>query len=200
MKTKLFTLLTITSAISLSAQAETTVVEHYCGKDGVKFKESVQVDGAQRVYVGFGGKTQVLAKDKVAEPESLVQELDTNFETTQGCEDFLIRRYKQDPVARVTFEFNKDAVTPAAKFVLDGVDGKDITYNIVGNTDSVGAESYNLELGGARAHEVAQYLEENGLPYGSVRVISLGEMAPIAQNTTAEGRALNRRVDITLAE
>lgn len=201
MNKTLITLLTMASVIlSFNAQADTSIVEHYCGKQGAKFKESVTVGSAQRVYVAFGGRIQALGKDKVDEPESLVKAVDSDFEPMQECKDFLLRRYNQDPVARVTFPFDKDQVTDSGKFILDAVAAQRLTYNIVGNTDSVGTDAYNLDLGGSRAHEVAQYLEEKGLPYGSVRVVSLGEANPIAVNTTSEGRALNRRVDITLTE
>jgi outer membrane protein OmpA-like peptidoglycan-associated protein len=200
MNKKLITIIAVSSAISLGAHAETTVVEHYCGKENVKFVESVKVDAAQRVYVGYGGKSQVVAHQRVATTDSVVENINANVDTAQNCKDFLIRRYKQDPAGRVTFEFDKDDLTKTATFVLDGVGDDILTYNIVGNTDSVGTDAYNLELGGGRAHEVAQYLEKKGLPYGSVRVISLGEMDPIALNTTSEGRALNRRVDITLSK
>ncbi|MGX9418280.1 OmpA family protein [Vibrio sp. RC27] len=200
MKNKIITLIAVCSAISLSAQADTTVLQHYCGKSGVKFVESVEVDSANRVYVGFGGMTQDVGRNPVVESDAVIKSVNKDITVAQGCKDFLVRRYKEEPSGRVTFEFDKDELTPAAKFVLEGVGDELLTYNIVGNTDSIGTDNYNLELGGARAHEVAQYLEKNGLPYGSVRVISLGEMDPIALNTTAEGRALNRRVDITLSK
>ncbi len=200
MNKKRISLLMLTSAISFGAYADTTVVEHYCGKNGVKFKESVKVGAGERVYIGFGSRAQIKGKNKQPEPEALIENVNADFKTTKDCQDFMTHRYKEDPAARVTFEFNKDRLTSSAKFVLDGVRDKKATYNIVGNTDSVGSETYNLELGGGRAHEVAQYLEENGLPYGSTRVISLGEMNPIALNNTDEGRRLNRRVDVTLAK
>jgi outer membrane protein OmpA-like peptidoglycan-associated protein len=200
MNKKLITIIAMSSAISLGAYAETTVVEQYCGKDGVKFVESVKVDSAKRIYVGFGGMSQVVAKERVATTDSVIEDINANAAISPNCKDFLLRRYKQDPAGRITFDFDKDILKPTAKFVLDGVGNELTTYNIVGNTDSVGTDAYNLELGGSRAHEVAQYLEKNGLPYGSVRVVSLGEMDPIALNTTAEGRALNRRVDITLSK
>lgn len=200
MNIKLIPILVMSSAISLSAHAETTVVEQYCGKENVKFVESVKVDSAQRIYIGFGSMSQVVAKDRVATNDNVIDDINTKLEITQECKDFLLRRYKEDPAGRITFDFDKDEITPTAQFVLDGVGDELTSYNIVGNTDSVGTDDYNLELGGSRAHEVAQYLEKNGLPYGSVRVISLGEKDPIALNTTAEGRALNRRVDITLSK
>jgi len=200
MTRKLITLIAVSSAISLGAQADTTVLQHYCGKSGVKFVESVKVNSAERVYVGYGGKSQVVGKDRVMESDEILSGINDKLDLTEGCKDFLVRRYKEQPAGRVTFEFDKDDLTPTATFVLEGIGDEMLTYNIVGNTDAIGTDNYNLELGGARAHEVAQYLEANGLPYGSVRVISLGEKDPIALNSTSDGRALNRRVDITLSK
>ncbi|MDG4597605.1 MAG: OmpA family protein [Candidatus Contendobacter sp.] len=74
---------------------------------------------------------------------------------------------------------------------------------IVGNTDSKGTEAYNYQLGHRRANTVAAFLGEKGVPRSKMAVSSDGELNPVAPNTlpngkdNPEGRALNRRVDVT---
>ncbi|MCR9907718.1 porin [Vibrio campbellii] len=67
---------------------------------------------------------------------------------------------------------------------------------ITGHTDSIGSASYNQTLSERRAQSVANYLSERGVDIERIKVIGMGESQPIADNTTAQGREQNRRVDI----
>ncbi|WP_425049523.1 OmpA family protein [Psychromarinibacter sp. S121] len=69
---------------------------------------------------------------------------------------------------------------------------------VVGHTDNTGAASYNQDLSVRRANSVASVLIGAGTPSSRVSVSGRGEDAPIASNLTPEGRAQNRRVDITI--
>jgi outer membrane protein OmpA-like peptidoglycan-associated protein len=74
-----------------------------------------------------------------------------------------------------------------------------VYLEIQGHTDSTGPESYNLTLGERRAEAVRAYLnEEHQLPLHRMSVMSYGEAKPIADNSTAAGRAQNRRVTIVV--
>ncbi len=74
-----------------------------------------------------------------------------------------------------------------------------------GHTDSAGHDAVNLRVSRKRAQAVENYLVENGIARERIEVIALGEMRPLAPNAkldgTAdeEGRAANRRVDLTIA-
>ena len=73
------------------------------------------------------------------------------------------------------------------------------TYvDVVGYTDSTGADAYNQKLSEARASSVARYLESQGVLPARIVSSGMGEANPIASNATAEGRSLNRRVEIIL--
>jgi outer membrane protein OmpA-like peptidoglycan-associated protein len=73
------------------------------------------------------------------------------------------------------------------------------TYvDVIGHTDSTGAEAYNQQLSEARASSVARYLESQGVLPARVVSSGMGESQPIASNDTAQGRSLNRRVEIIL--
>jgi outer membrane protein OmpA-like peptidoglycan-associated protein len=74
------------------------------------------------------------------------------------------------------------------------------TYvDITGHTDSTGADAYNMQLSVARASSVARYLESRGILSQRIYTQGMGETRPIATNDTAQGRALNRRVEILLS-
>lgn len=101
----------------------------------------------------------------------------------------------------VTFGFDKAGLGEEAKAALDSFAARLITANqqiyieIQGHTDSTGDEDYNLKLGYERAQAVLRYLNmRHGLPLHRMSAISYGETAPVADNSTREGRAKNRRV------
>ncbi len=71
---------------------------------------------------------------------------------------------------------------------------------IAGHTDSVGSKDYNLRLSSARANAVRDYLVSRGVSITALTTAGYGESAPVATNATADGRAANRRVDLTLQE
>ena len=87
--------------------------------------------------------------------------------------------------------------------VLDSVvivlDEFDQTYiDIIGHTDSKGSKEYNQGLSEKRAHSVADYLESRAIISERVAAGGMGEADPVASNDTRKGRAMNRRVEITL--
>ncbi|WP_372870324.1 OmpA family protein [Shewanella sp.] len=103
----------------------------------------------------------------------------------------------------VTFAVDKTDLSPRAMQVLDSValvakEYDKTRLNVLGYTDSSGAESYNLRLSQVRASEVGNYLLAKGLKANRVSTQGMGEASPIASNATAEGRAQNRRVEIVL--
>ena len=67
---------------------------------------------------------------------------------------------------------------------------------ISGHTDNVGSEASNLKISENRSKAVASYLESKGVPMDRMIVKWFGESQPIDDNSTAEGRARNRRVEM----
>jgi len=109
---------------------------------------------------------------------------------------------KSYTIRGVNFEFDSAKLTPAAKGVLDeaasGIKAASgHTFNVVGHTDSVGSDAFNMGLGQRRASSVKEALVSRGVPASQLQTSSMGERQPIATNATAEGRAENRRVEIT---
>jgi len=70
---------------------------------------------------------------------------------------------------------------------------------LVGHTDSVGSDSYNLDLSARRARSVLERLIAAGVDPARVETIAAGEAMPRASNATEAGRAKNRRVEVLLS-
>ena len=88
--------------------------------------------------------------------------------------------------------------------VLDGVAQVARKYDktiieVAGHTDNVGGAEFNRQLSQRRAGSVAQYLESRGVAQSRILTAAGGEDHPIASNATEQGRAANRRVEVTLA-
>ena len=103
----------------------------------------------------------------------------------------------------ITFATNSSDLSPEFFDVLTSV-GKVLTeyeqtvVEVAGHTDSSGPENYNLSLSQRRAGSVAKYLETQGIINERLLTIGLGEGMPVADNSLASGRQLNRRVEITM--
>ncbi len=70
---------------------------------------------------------------------------------------------------------------------------------VEGHTDAVGGELYNLQLGQARAYAVREYfLKEHGIEPRRIHAVVFGKAVPVADNSTEEGRAMNRRVTLKI--
>jgi len=103
----------------------------------------------------------------------------------------------------VIFETGGHELTADAKKRLDAVAHAAKQYpergiTIAGYTDSKGSEETNIALSQKRADAVKTYLESRGLAASRINSVGHGEDSPVASNDTAEGRAENRRVEITL--
>jgi outer membrane protein OmpA-like peptidoglycan-associated protein len=101
----------------------------------------------------------------------------------------------------VTFELNKSRLTLDARKVLDFVAQSikahpEAKIEVGGYTDSRGSMAYNQRLSLARARSVRTYLIEQGVPAEQLTAAGYGESKPVASNTTEEGRAQNRRVEL----
>ncbi|WHS61605.1 OmpA family protein [Pseudomonas sp. G2-4] len=120
-------------------------------------------------------------------------------------EEVVVVKEETIVIRDVHFEFNKATLTPGDKDVLSTVatrlkqETSTAQLRVTGHTDSVGSDAYNQRLSEKRANSVVQYLVENGVPRASfVSVSGAGESQPVADNKTADGRAMNRRTEIKI--
>ena len=105
--------------------------------------------------------------------------------------------------ADVFFDFDRSDLKPAGQSRLSQLASEMSqasvqSVDIVGHTDSIGSEAYNQGLSERRAQSAADYLVGQGVNPGVISARGAGELQPIADNSTADGRARNRRVDITV--
>ncbi|WP_206202712.1 OmpA family protein [Thioalkalivibrio sp. XN279] len=104
----------------------------------------------------------------------------------------------------ITFETDSSDLKPQFFGVLDSVALVALKFDktvveVTGHTDSTGSAAYNQTLSEQRAATVATYLNNRGIDRQRILAFGRGLTQPIADNTTAQGRALNRRVEIRLS-
>ncbi len=103
----------------------------------------------------------------------------------------------------ILYAFDSDVVLPEARANLTALAGSldkypDTDLLIVGHTDDVGTDAYNLGLSDRRAAAAASYLRFRGVSDGRLRTAGRGETEPVASNDTDKGRGLNRRVEVAI--
>jgi outer membrane protein OmpA-like peptidoglycan-associated protein len=112
---------------------------------------------------------------------------------------------KVDIPADVSFDVGRHAIKPNMRPVLDRLASTlnqhpVTTVTIIGHTDSTGSDSVNDPLSINRAASTRDYLVQRGVSAQRIAVDGRGSRQPVADNTTAAGRAMNRRVEIFIAE
>jgi outer membrane protein OmpA-like peptidoglycan-associated protein len=105
------------------------------------------------------------------------------------------------------FKFRSAMLSEEAKtkidemFTGDKFDLKDARFEIEGYTDNLGSREVNIQMAIARARAVKQYLvEQHEFPEDCINVVGYGSENPVADNSTPEGRARNRRVVIKVVD
>jgi len=103
----------------------------------------------------------------------------------------------------VTFATDSSDLSPAFFDVLNSV-GKVLkeydqtVVEVAGHTDNTGSEAYNQGLSERRASSVSQFLQTMKVSSERLIVVGMGELHPVAENTSTSGRQTNRRVEITM--
>jgi outer membrane protein OmpA-like peptidoglycan-associated protein len=105
--------------------------------------------------------------------------------------------------SEVTFDVDSSAVKPQFRNTLNDVASTLVEYestyiDIYGHTDSTGSDAYNQTLSERRAQSVSSYLTTRGVQPARLATRGFGESQPVASNTTEDGRAQNRRVEIRI--
>lgn len=104
----------------------------------------------------------------------------------------------------VLYGFDSYSLTDASKQTLNSLitilnKYPDTNIEIQGHTDSTGTAEYNMGLSIKRANSVADYLKANGINAGRISTKGYGSTIPKYTNSTAEGRAQNRRVEFLIS-
>jgi outer membrane protein OmpA-like peptidoglycan-associated protein len=120
----------------------------------------------------------------------------------EGCQVLFEPAKKSLILEGVNFETGKAELTPESQAILDGVAeslvaNEEIKVQVGGHTDNTGSAALNKRLSAARAETVRQYLVSKGVAAERLTARGYGPSKPVASNKTAEGRAQNRRVELT---
>jgi outer membrane protein OmpA-like peptidoglycan-associated protein len=104
----------------------------------------------------------------------------------------------------VLFDSGQYTLKPVARERLARISGivlayPDLRLEIEGHTDSIGSEEFNQSLSEKRAASVRDYLVDAGVPISNVIARGFGKTRPVADNTSGEGRKLNRRVEMIVS-
>ena len=109
------------------------------------------------------------------------------------------------PIMVYEFGFDSDALSLDTQESLDAVvrvlrDNTDMSIEVSGHTDSIGAKQYNNTLSVRRADSVISYFSSHGIKSVRMKSVGYGETKPIQPNSSDTGRATNRRVEIDIVE
>ncbi|MDA2930973.1 OmpA family protein [Acidobacteria bacterium AH-259-O06] len=105
----------------------------------------------------------------------------------------------------ILFGIDKATLKPEARELIAKLSGillimQDHKLQAEGHTDSTGSAEYNLALSQSRARSVVDFMAQQGIQHERMRAVGYGFERPIAENSTAEGRRRNRRVEIILSQ
>lgn len=147
-----------------------------------------------------------------ARVESLREELPKEIElstdvlvvrSTVSFDELCGRAFSEVVLQPVSFKQSSAEIRPRSFVTLDRLtdfahDCLDITIAITGHSDASGNESWNRQLSRARAQAVADHIVQRGIDPQRLVVTGLGSSVPVADNSTAHGRELNRRIEFEL--
>lgn len=127
----------------------------------------------------------------------------TNFRVAAGLPDMRNKLLTEGKLVSygIYFDVNKEVVKPESYATLKGIadvlkENQDVRINIVGHTDSDGADAANLDLSKRRGASVKNELIKNfGIEASRLESDGLGETKPVAPNDTPSNKAMNRRVE-----
>ncbi|HEY9127007.1 MAG TPA: OmpA family protein, partial [Acidobacteriaceae bacterium] len=130
--------------------------------------------------------------------ERLRQQLNQVLQTTESARGLIVN------MSDVLFDFNKYTLKPETREKLAKVSGILLAYpnlklQVEGYTDNIGSDEYNQKLSEQRAGAVRDYLVSQGVQESNVSAQGYGKADPIADNSTASGRAQNRRVQMVVS-
>lgn len=137
--------------------------------------------------------------------DTIYVEKNSKVDTVTYLDETTNTTVKMLSLPNVQFEKNKDKLLRSSIPQLNELaaylmENKEIEAEIIGHTDADGDAKANRILSQKRAEAVRQYLIRNGVEAKRVKATGKGESEPVTANNTAEGRAMNRRVEVKLSQ
>lgn len=147
-----------------------------------------------------GGTAGILIGKKMDNQAQKIEEEIPGATVVRVDDGIVITFDEQSGVYFATDKYNINAKSQETlnKLAAVFIEYPDTNILVVGHTDSVGNENYNMTLSQNRAQSVTNYLKGKGLSSGRFTTHWFGEEQPTHDNNTAEGRSKNRRVNIAI--
>ncbi len=147
-----------------------------------------------------GGTAGVLIGNKMDKQAQKIEEEIPGAEV-ERVDDGIVVTFDEN--SGVYFDTSKYNINSKSQQTLDKLisvfkEYPDTNILVVGHTDSAGSDTYNMTLSKNRANAVTKYLQGHGISSGRLTTNWFGETQPVHDNSTAAGRAKNRRVNVAI--
>jgi outer membrane protein OmpA-like peptidoglycan-associated protein len=166
--------------------------------DRLKRENEAQRTANQADLDSAAKQTAQLQAEKAELRTQLLSQFNAILQTRDTARGLIVN------MSDVLFDTAKSSLRPLAREKLAKVAGivsghPGLRLDVEGHTDSVGGDDYNQQLSEQRGESVRAYLTDQGMAAGSVTARGFGKTQPVASNDTAEGRQLNRRVELVIS-
>tara|TARA_R110002049_G_scaffold46851_5_gene135913 strand:+ start:3578 stop:4282 length:705 start_codon:yes stop_codon:yes gene_type:complete len=148
----------------------------------------------------IGGGAGILIGNKMDKQAQKIEEEIPGAQVERVDDGIVVTFDESSGVYFATNKYNLNEASQATLNKLIGVfkEFPDTNILVVGHTDSMGSDDYNMTLSKNRAYAVTNYLTQSGVSAGRLTTNWFGETQPVHDNSTAEGRAKNRRVNVAI--
>ena len=182
----------------LKRESEAQAVAAQSEADRLKAENEAQRVAAKAASDRAAGDRAQAETEKAQLRAQLLVQFNTVLQTRDTARGLIVN------MSDVLFDTGKYTLRAGAREKLARVAGilaghPGLQMLVEGYTDSVGSETFNLQLSEHRATSVRDYLTTAGIPAASVTAKGLGEALPVATNATASGRQQNRRVELVVS-
>jgi outer membrane protein OmpA-like peptidoglycan-associated protein len=166
--------------------------------EAAKARADAEAANARAAAAEAQHRAQASQQDAEATREKLRAQLNSVLATSESARGLIVN------LSDVLFDTAKYTLKPNTQVALAKVATilslyPSLKVQVEGYTDSVGSDAYNQKLSENRANAVHDFLVQNGVPAANVTAMGYGKADPVADNSTAAGRAQNRRVNLVVS-
>lgn len=152
----------------------------------------------ENTMLGLRGELQQTRVEASRAEQRLQSALSQVSETHESARGMIVN------LPDILFDVGKASLKSGAKYPLAKLAGillimQDLNLRIEGHTDSTGSTKVNLRLSKQRADSVSEFLSSQGIDPSRIQTAGYGAERPISDNSTAQGRRENRRVEIIIS-
>jgi outer membrane protein OmpA-like peptidoglycan-associated protein len=189
------------NAQQAAQQAQVVAQEAQAAADqqaAARVRAQAEADQARAAQQAAEQSAQQASQQTEQARERLRQQLNQVLQTTETARGLIVN------MSDVLFDFNKFTLKPEAREKLAKVSGILLAYpnlkvQVEGYTDNIGTDEYNQKLSEERADGVREYLVSQSVTDANVTAKGYGKSDAVADNSTNDGRAKNRRVELVVS-